>query len=282
MATSDDAVSRAVAGLHLSLMDKAKNCLGLSEISKEAIKKAKEKLVQAEIRTLLQCHLGRSHSSFTNDTISNSWMRYPTFLSARNYIMGIKLRAGIIETRAQKWRGRSPPHPTMLLCRHCGARSRTRETDIHVSQKCLHNKKLILRRHNCVVSTLGRRATQQGFAAYYEPCIKQGETVLKPDLVIIKGDTATVLDVSVPWEQGTNLREHNSRKINKYQCLEREAAQYFHVKTVKTGSLVVGARGKWSAGNDSTLKSCGLHCSKRLKKLLCTIALEGTCAVFKH
>ncbi|KRZ67743.1 Retrovirus-related Pol polyprotein from type-2 retrotransposable element R2DM [Trichinella papuae] len=282
MATSDDAVSRAVAGLHLSLMDKAKNCLGLSEISKEAIKKAKEKLVQAEIRTLLQCHLGRSHSSFTNDTISNSWMRYPTFLSARNYIMGIKLRAGIIETRAQKWRGRSPPHPTMLLCRHCGARSRTRETDIHVSQKCLHNKKLILRRHNCVVSTLGRRATQQGFAVYYEPCIKHGETVLKPDLVIIKGDTATIIDVAVPWEQGTNLREHNSRKISKYQCLEREAAKYFNVKTVKTGSLVVGARGKWSAGNDSTLKSCGLHCSKRLKKLLCTIALEGTCAVFKH
>ncbi|KRX55633.1 Retrovirus-related Pol polyprotein from type-1 retrotransposable element [Trichinella sp. T9] len=98
--------------------------------------------------------------SFKKGSLVNSWLRGNSGMRSRDYITGLKLRFRVIETRSQKWRGRTPQNPDALLCRHCGHSSGYRETAADVSQKCLVTQALIIQRNNKIVRLVGVRAKE--------------------------------------------------------------------------------------------------------------------------
>ncbi|KRY05244.1 Retrovirus-related Pol polyprotein from type-1 retrotransposable element [Trichinella patagoniensis] len=111
--------------------------------------------------------------------------------------------------------------------------------------------------------------------------LKSEGQVYKPDLILIKGGAAHILDVAVPWETGTNMHEHYERKVHKYSMISDDVKAHFGVHSCTVGAIVVGARSSWCASNRLALKACSMHFTKRFKRLLCRVALEGTCRVFQ-
>ncbi|KRY43805.1 Retrovirus-related Pol polyprotein from type-1 retrotransposable element [Trichinella britovi] len=188
--------------------------------------------------------------SFKKGSLVNSWLHGNSGMRSQDYITGLKLQFRVIETRSQKWRGRTPQNPDALLCRHCGHSSGYRETAADVSQKCLVTQALIIQRHNKIVRL-------------------SGDDVYKPDLILIKDDTAHIIDVAVPWEKGTNMHERHERKTTKYAQLTEDVKALFGVQNCTEGVIVIGARSSWCPSNDRSLKACGLHLPKKFKRLLC-------------
>ncbi|KRX73805.1 Retrovirus-related Pol polyprotein from type-1 retrotransposable element [Trichinella sp. T6] len=143
---------------------------------------------------------------------------------------------------------RSRDYITGLKMRHCGRSSGHRETAADVAQKCLVTQALIIQRHNKIVRL-------------------SGDEVYKPDLILIKDDTAHIIDVVVPWKKGTNMHERHERKTNKYAQLIEDVKALFGVQTCTVGVLVIGARSSWCPSNDGSLKACGLVTLQMLFRL---------------
>ncbi|KRX59907.1 Retrovirus-related Pol polyprotein from type-1 retrotransposable element [Trichinella sp. T6] len=163
-------------------------------------------------------------------------------MRSRDFITGLKLRFGVIETRTQKWRGRTPQNPAVLLCRHCGHSTGKRETAAHISQKCPQTKNLNIQRHNKIVHLVAEHARREGFTVHVEHALKSDGQVYKPDLILIKGNAAHVLDVAVPWETGTDMHEHHERKVSKYCMISDDVEAHLGVDSGTVGAIVVGAR----------------------------------------
>ncbi|KRX12849.1 Retrovirus-related Pol polyprotein from type-1 retrotransposable element [Trichinella nelsoni] len=234
-----------------------------------------------KIAELTETYQGSCLPTFRKRPVGNSWLSGLNGMRSRDFITGLKLRFGVIETRSQKWRGRTPQNPAVLLCRHCGHSTGKRETAAHISQKCPQTKNLYIQRHNKIVHLAAEHARREGFTVHVEHALKSEGQVYKPDLILIKGNAAHVFDVAVPWETGTDMHEHHERKVHKYSMISDDVKAHFGVDSCTVGAIVVGARSSWCASNRATLKACNTHFTKRFKRLLCGVALEGTCRVFQ-
>ncbi|KRX33447.1 Retrovirus-related Pol polyprotein from type-2 retrotransposable element R2DM, partial [Trichinella murrelli] len=284
MMTSIDCLSRVVADtttLRKPLLSALEH-FAVPAATKSAIREGKQNLLREEIAQLSETYHGSCLPSFKKGSLVNSWLRGTGGMRSRDYITGLKLRFGVIETRSQKWKGRTPQNPDALLCRHCGHLSGHRETAAHISQKCPTTQATIIQRHNKIVNLVGDRAKREGFAVHVEPAIKSGDAVYKPDLVLVKDDTAHILDVAAPWEKGTTMHEKHERKISKYTVLTEDVKALFDVQTCTVGAIIIGASSSWCPSNNRSLKACGLHMPKKFKRLLCRVALEGTCKIFQN
>ncbi|KRX12854.1 Retrovirus-related Pol polyprotein from type-2 retrotransposable element R2DM [Trichinella nelsoni] len=157
MITRMDNVSRVVADtttLRKPLLSALEH-FAVPAATKSAIREGKQNLLREEIARLSETYQGSCLPSFKKGSLVNSWLRGTCSMCSRDYITGLKLRFGVIETRSQKWRGRTPQNPDTLLCRHCGHLSGQRETAAHVSQKCPTAQAMIIQRHNKNVNLVG-------------------------------------------------------------------------------------------------------------------------------
>ncbi|KRZ82817.1 Retrovirus-related Pol polyprotein from type-1 retrotransposable element [Trichinella sp. T8] len=178
--------------------------------------------------------------SFKKGSLVNSWLRGNSGMCSQDYITGLKLRFRVIETRSQKWRGRTPQNPDALL--FAGTVVTLQDTG---------------------------RQPQMSHRMHAETAIKSGDDVYKPDLILIKDDTAHIIDVAVPWEKGTNMHERHEPKSTKYAQLTEDVKALFGVHKCTEEVIVIGARSSWCLSNDRSLKACGLHLPKKFKRLLC-------------
>ncbi|KRX71275.1 Retrovirus-related Pol polyprotein from type-1 retrotransposable element [Trichinella sp. T6] len=229
MMTSMDCVSRVVADtttLRKPLLSALEH-FAVPAATKSAIREGKQNLFREEIAMLSETYQGSCLPSFKKGSLVNSWLRGTGGMRSRDYITGLKLRFGVIETRSQK---------------HCGHLSGHRETAAHISQKCPTTQATIIQRHKKIVNLVGDRAKREGFAVHVEPAIKSEDAVYKPDLVLVKDNTAHILDVAVPWEKGTTMHEKHERKISKYTILTKDVKALFDVQTYTVGAIIIGAR----------------------------------------
>ncbi|KRX28121.1 Retrovirus-related Pol polyprotein from type-1 retrotransposable element [Trichinella nelsoni] len=280
---SADPTSKAIASMpqHQKPLHAALQNFSVPAATKDALKKGKRQLLCAEIAELTETYQGSCLPTFRKRPVGNSWLSGLNGMRSRDFITGLKLRFGVIETRSQKWRGRTPQNPAVLLCRHCGHSTGKRETAAHISQKCPQTKDLIIQRHNKIVHLVAEHARREGFTVHVEYALKSEDQVYKPDLILIKENAAHVLDVAVPWETGTDMHEHHERKVHKYSTISDDVKAHFGVESCTVGAIVVGARSSWCASNRTTLEACNAQFTKRFKRLLCRVALEGTCRVFQ-
>ncbi|OUC49783.1 hypothetical protein D917_05073, partial [Trichinella nativa] len=171
MSISTDTVSRVVADtttLRKPLLSALEH-FAIPTATKSAIREGKRNLLWAEIAQFSETYQGSCLPSFKKGSLVNSWLRGTSGMRSRDYITGLKLRFGVIETRSQKWRGRTPQNPDALLCRHCGHSSGHRETAAHISQKCLVTQALIIQRNNKIVRLVGDRAKDEGSQCILRP-----------------------------------------------------------------------------------------------------------------
>ncbi|KRY44257.1 Retrovirus-related Pol polyprotein from type-1 retrotransposable element [Trichinella britovi] len=283
MMSSADPTSQTIASMpqHQKPLHAALQHFSVPAATKDALKKGKRQLLCAEIAELTETYQGSCLPTFRKRPVGNSWLSGLNGMRSRDFITGLKLRFGVIETRSQKWRGRTPQNPAVLLCRHCGHSTGKRETAAHISQKCPQTKNLYTQRHNKIVHLVAEHVRREGFTVHVEYALKSEGQVYKPDLILIKGNAAHVLDVAVPWETGTDMHEHHERKISKYCMMSDDVKAHFGVDSCTVGAIVVGARSSWCASNRTTLKACNTHFTKRFKRLLCR-GLDGESSVDQH
>jgi hypothetical protein len=86
---------------------------------------------------------------------------------------------------------------------------------------------------------------------------------LKPDLVIVKNNKATIIDITVPFENRMDaLNQARLLKLQKYEDLARALSGRF--AEVKVDAIVLGSLGSWDPENDKVMRTM---CSKKYLKL---------------
>jgi hypothetical protein len=81
--------------------------------------------------------------------------------------------------------------------RSCRRRGYQNETLAHVINRCMRYAELITRRHNAVVGRV-RKAASSKFTVLAENEAVCGN--LRPDLETVRNNTATIIDVTIPFE----------------------------------------------------------------------------------
>ncbi|KAL1415295.1 hypothetical protein MTO96_029566 [Rhipicephalus appendiculatus] len=161
-------------------------------------------------------------------------------------------------------------------CRTCGYE---RETLPHVVCHCLPRSALYQARHNAIVARL-RTAASRDFTVAHDNQVV-GDTGLRPDLVLVRGEEAIVLDVTCPFENTpeafTNAR---NAKLARYQPVAAFLRRRYQRVTVD--AVIVGALGTWDAANDSVLRRLCSRPYLRLFKKLCVSAVIAASREIYH
>ncbi|XP_037501499.1 uncharacterized protein LOC119375391 [Rhipicephalus sanguineus] len=133
-------------------------------------------------------------------------------------------------------------------CRTCGCQ---RETLPHVLGHCMASSALYTARHNAVVDRIRAAASWNFTIAFQKRPV--GDTGSWPDLVLVRGEEAIVLDVACPFE---NTREAftNTRndKVSRYEPVAAYLRRRY--ERVSVAAVIVGALGAWDPDNDRVLR----------------------------
>lgn len=124
-----------------------------------------------------------------------------------------------------------------------------------------------------------KTAAQGRFTVTHE--IRQvGNSTLRPDLVLARGEEAIVLDVCVPFENRmTSLHDAHNRKIKKYQPIKEYLQRRYQKVTVD--AIVVGALGSWDTANDKVLhRLCTRRYLKTMKRLIVSETIAASSDIY--
>ncbi|OUC42797.1 hypothetical protein D917_10226 [Trichinella nativa] len=187
--------------------------------------------------------------------------------------MAVKFRSNTAATRAENLRGR----PGTKECRFCKSAT---ETLAHICQRCPANHGLVIQRHDAVVTFLGEVARKEGYQVMIEPKVSTPVGALKPDLLLIKADTAFIVDVGIAWEGGRPLKLVNKMKCDKYKTAIPAILETFHVGHAETYGVILGSRGCWLKSNDKALASIGLNITRKMKEHLSWLTFENTIRIY--
>ena len=225
------------------------------------------KLVEKSARDL---GIGKSLRAF-RFAESNAWINpHDQGFGEADFITGMSLRAETYPCKAVLARGRNA---TDILCRHC---HQTAETVGHISGACWKVKDYRIKRHNAIVNSVAEKCKAAGWMVTHEPSIPDSEgNRYKPDLIMVQGAQAWVLDPTVVYENGQSLQLANAAKVKKYETIEEQVKEKFGVGKVQFAGLAIGARGGWCDQNTTTLERLGIT-QKGFRSHLCRLALKGT------
>lgn len=159
-------------------------------------------------------------------------------------------------------------------CRRCKAPC---ESLSHILGQCRAVKWLRISRHDKIVDSVAEEASATWKVLKEPRIVRNGRTFL-PDLVMVKGDKAHVVDVSVRYEtDGSALARAYDEKIAKYSCLEEEIKIATGASAVTFGAIIVGSRGAWYPDNYLSFKELGIR--RNLACFLSRIALRSSLAM---
>ncbi|KAL1444954.1 hypothetical protein MTO96_045291 [Rhipicephalus appendiculatus] len=160
-------------------------------------------------------------------------------------------------------------------CRTCGF---PRETLPHVMCHCMARSALYNARHDAVVERLRDAAAARFTVAYQNRPV--GDTTLRPDLVLVSGEEALVVDVACPFDNTpTAFANARNEKLQKYEPVAAYLRRRYQRVTV--AAVVVGALGAWDPANDATLRRpCARSYLRVLKRLCVSDVIAASRAVY--
>ena len=177
---------------------------------------------------------GKGVNYFQNYPLANSFLYEDDQLPDNRFIDALKLRTNTAGVRVALARAGGVSDKSCRHCRH------PLETLGHVIGKCTLHAQRRIARHNAIVKMLTKHFGLRGFTISVEPTIKLDRTVLKPDLIICKGNSRTVIDVTVRFEDDNMAERAKQDKEQKYGILK----DYFSDgKTFSVVPIILGARG---------------------------------------
>ena len=125
------------------------------------------------------------------------------------FIKGTQLRAGVLPTGARLARGGRGAVP---MCRGPCARP---ESLNHILQGCSLTHGPRVKRHDNVVKFVARKIRQKtSLTVIREAVIPFSDSFFKPDLIVVSGETATVVDVAITSDG--YIRTATTEKARKY------------------------------------------------------------------
>jgi hypothetical protein len=134
-----------------------------------------------------------------------------------------------------------------------------------VTNHCMRYAALITRRHKAVAKRVRKAASSKYIILEEHEAVYGG---MRPDLVTARNNEATIIDVTIPFENRmVALEEARRDKLRKYDDLARALRSRF--SEVKVDAIVLGSLGTWDPKNDKVIKTM---CSRKylnLFKKLC-------------
>ena len=169
----------------------------------------KEGAREAWHQHLLNSVDGRGLRDVANSPLSNSWLLRPERIFPRVFLRAIHLRCNLLRTKVRSARGDRSDQS--VLCRgNCGQA----ESLAHILQSCWVTHDARCARHNRVAKELARRLRKLGYSVFEELRAPTSHSFIKPDLIVVHGTTACVIDVSIVGDG--RMQSAWSEKIEKY------------------------------------------------------------------
>ncbi|XP_064462302.1 uncharacterized protein LOC135372762 [Ornithodoros turicata] len=154
-------------------------------------------------------------------------------------------------------------------CRRCG---HSNETLPHVLCHCMRQSQALTDRHNKVVQRI-KTAAQTRFTVISENK-PVGESGLRPDLVLAKGEEAIIIDITCPFDNRKVAFEDARRaKEEKYKPVQEHLKRRYQKVSIEV--VVVGALRSWDPANDRLLKR---FCAKRYLRTLKRLCISSVLA----
>ncbi|XP_064462298.1 uncharacterized protein LOC135372756 [Ornithodoros turicata] len=156
-------------------------------------------------------------------------------------------------------------------CRRCGTQP---ETLPHVANHCMRYSAAYTKRHNSIVERV-KRASQNKYNVISENQVV-GNTGLRPDLVVSRGEEAIVYDVTIVFDNRPEaLQAARRNKEEKYLPVKESLQRRYH--RVHIEAVVIGSLGSWDPANDRGLKRlCSREYLKLMKKLCVSEVISST------
>ena len=208
--------------------------------------------------------MSNNHSSSTamNSTKMNE-------ISGEDYVHYNQIRTNSVPTRKRVARGR----PDRLTT--CRAGCRQEETLQHVIQQCVRTHGGRIKRHDRVRDILCEELKKKSYMVEKEVHVRTSQGLLKPDIVIKKGNKAIVIDVQVV--QCTGLETSHRMKISKYRDdpeLNELIKAKYKVQEVTFDACTLSYKGIWSKNCIDSLKK--LKISNHCLFMIVTSVLRGS------
>ncbi|XP_072145537.1 uncharacterized protein [Dermacentor andersoni] len=163
-------------------------------------------------------------------------------------------------------------------CRVCGY---DKESLPHVLCHCMTRSAMYTARHNNIVLRI-RTANRNRFDIAYENR-PVGNTNLRPDIVLVRGEEAIILDVCCPFDNRLEaFAAARATKITKYEPVRLYLAQRYQRVTVD--AIDIGALGSWDPNNDSVMRRlCSRSYLRLFKKLAVSDVITASRTIYhKH
>jgi hypothetical protein len=144
----------------------------------------------------------------------------------------------------------------------------------HVLGECVAEKGMRIHRHDKIVEELAAGCERKGLKISREQLFSLQREKLKPDLVIIEGDRALIVDVTVRFENGNSLARGATEKVTKYQPLADYIVAEGTVRGAQVLPIVFGCRGAIPNMTLEAQPSLGLN-KKRPGRYFATVAIRS-------
>lgn len=207
---------------------------------------------------------GKGVACWRKAKYSNVWLNEETFMSTGEQLTALRMRTNTFPTREYTARGGRRHEAN---CRRC---NRTTETLGHILGCCTKVKRRRIARHKLVCTEVTKLAKKRGYTVKETPKVQgsDGKTYY-PDMVLIKDQSATIVDPSIVWDDTPGRLERAGReKCRKYKVLQESVKALTGCKgEVKVMPLIIGGRGAWHSCNDPITKL--LEAPKGWCKYLC-------------
>uniref|UniRef100_A0A3Q0S8N0 Reverse transcriptase domain-containing protein n=1 Tax=Amphilophus citrinellus TaxID=61819 RepID=A0A3Q0S8N0_AMPCI len=215
---------------------------------------------QKEFERWTKCRVqGVGVAVFKDDRISNHWLHDPGSFGIREseVTLFLQLHSNTLPTRLTEMRNLGPD-PADVTCRLCG---REVESMRHLIGWCASLKDNRIKSHNKVCDFLAKEMESCGWSVRRELWWPSDDgSTLAPDMVLLKGSRAVILDVMIRFEASiAGLADAAAAKAKKYEKL-RPVIQRLRPSLTKIQSVgfPLGARGKWYGGNGNLLIDMGI------------------------
>ena len=182
------------------------------------------------------------------------WLTKPKTLRGGEFVAATKMVSENLPVRTNATRGRRDARKE---CRRCHG---TAETQLHVLNECRTTKDAQIRRHNWVCGSIRNRMMTAPLNTPVRVLTEHRVLVngeeFRPDLVIVHGHKATVVDVAVCYDnRADRLRGRYRDKVKKYEVLKERLREQLNerrigvpggqqvVTEVNVDAVVLGSRG---------------------------------------
>ena len=209
--------------------------------------------------------------SLTQDRYSNgsSWLFSGYGIRFCDWRFIHRARLNLLPTNQSrgKW------YNTSNKCRRCHTGI---ETLPHAICHCFPSMIPIRRRHNLVVNRM-HNAIRHGEVTL-DKHVPGDIPRLRPDIVHYEGDEATIIDVSIPFDNGENaLSTAAEAKVQKYKSTKQALLEKSYTDVVIL-PFIVGALGSWYPQNEMVLNRLGISkgCRGLMRRFCCQDAIKGS------